>query len=174
MLRKGKQLSNNAVDQTSTSYEKKRLLALARLKIDETKREERLDRITRVAASLFDVPIAMINLVTTDRIRFKSCVGLNQGESIARGQSFCSLAADQDEPLQVQNALLNEQFKDNPLVLGDLQIRSYTGKSLHSRDGFRVGTLCLLDKRPRKYSTRQLHLLDDLSKWAESELNAGA
>lgn len=88
-------------------YEAKRLKALKNLDIDETTREERLDRVTRAAAALFEVPIAMINLVTADRIRFKSCVGLTQGESIERGHSFCSMAADQDAPLMIQNATLN-------------------------------------------------------------------
>ncbi len=152
-------------------YEKKRLEALRALSLSETDSEERLNRITRVAATLFDVPIAMINLVTSDRIRFKSCVGLTQGDSVDRGQSFCSMAADQDAPLMIQNALLDEQFKNSPLVLGELQIRSYTGKSLHTNNGYRIGTLCLFDTKPRKYSAKQLGLLEDLSKWAESEIN---
>ncbi len=83
------------------------------------------------------------------------------------------MAADQDSPLMVQNATLNEEFKNNPLVIGDLHIRSYTGKSLHSVDGFRIGTLCLLDNKPREYSSEQLGLLEDLAKWAEVEINSG-
>lgn len=152
-------------------HEAKRLAALSGLELDQTASEERLNRITRVAAALFDVPIAMINLITSDQVLFKSCVGLTQGGTLDRSGSFCALAADQNEPLMVPDATINDELKNNPLVIGELKIRSYIGKSLHTADGFRIATLCLLDKKPRKYSLKQLRLLEDLAKWAEIELN---
>lgn len=146
--------------------------SLGLLLLDNCGPEERLDQITRDAAMLFKVPIAMINLVTSDQIMFKSCVGLLQGDHLNRSGSFCSYASRQEKPLSVPDATLDELFKDYALVTGPLNIRSYVGKSLHAPDGTRIGTLCLLDTKPRTYSAKQLKILTDLAELADQQLHA--
>jgi GAF domain-containing protein len=129
-----------------------------------------LDKITSNASKFFSVPYAMINLVTSDRIIFKSCTGLNAGDSLDRNGSFCSTASEQDNPLVITDATQDVRFKTNPLVVGVLKIRSYAGQSLHAPDGTRIGTLCLLDTRPRKYTIEQLSILSDQAKLASVKL----
>jgi GAF domain-containing protein len=146
--------------------------SLGLLLLDNCGPEERLDQITQDAAALFNVPIAMINLVTSDHIMFKSCVGLLQGGHLNRSGSFCSHASRQEKPLSVPNATLDEMFKNNALVTGPLNIRSYVGKSLHAPDGTRIGTLCLLDTKPRTYSAKQLKILTNLAELADQQLHA--
>lgn len=120
---------------------------------------EILDKITEEASILFKVPIAMINLVTDDSVIFKSCTGLSQGGRLDRFGSFCSLASSQQEPLLVSNATTDARFSKNDLVRGQLQIRSYMGKSLRGPNGQTLGTLCLLDTKPRRYSKLQMEAL---------------
>lgn len=133
---------------------------------------QRLDKITSEASEFFNVPYAMINLVTSDKVIFKSCTGLTVGDSLDRNGSFCSAASEQDNPLVITDATRDPYFKTNPLVLGSLNIRSYAGKSLHSPDGKKIGTLCLLDTRPRKYTKKQLRSLVDRAELASMALNS--
>jgi GAF domain-containing protein len=132
---------------------------------------ESLDNITKEAAVLFDVPIVMINLLTSKDVVFKSCVGLTQGDTLDKEGSFCSKAMSHEKALVVSDATLDEEFKDFSLVVGPLGIRSYMGKSLHAPDGTRIGTLCLLDTKPRQYSQVERRALVELAKSAEEQLN---
>lgn len=141
--------------------------------IDESfKHIQKLDEITSDASEFFDVPYAMINLVTADRVIFKSCTGLTVGDSLESNGAFCSAACKQDHPLVISDASKDAYFKTNPLVTGSLNIRSYAGQSLHAADGTRIGTLCLLDTKPREYSPEQLRSLADRAKLASASLNS--
>ncbi|MDO9371182.1 MAG: PAS domain S-box protein [Gammaproteobacteria bacterium] len=150
--------------------EEQRLAALRGLHILDTPPEERFNRITRTAQHLFDVPIVLISLVDANRQWFKSCLGLPVSET-PRSISFCGHAILQDAPLVIPDALLDERFADNPLVTGEPRIRFYAGYPLRHSGGSRLGTLCLIDRRPRVLSERDLAALHDLGSWAESELN---
>lgn len=132
----------------------------------------KLDKITTDASVYFDVPYAMINLVTSDRVIFKSCTGLIVGDSLDSNGAFCSAACEQDHPLVISDATQDDYFKNNPLVTGSLSIRSYAGQSLHASDGTRIGTLCLLDTKPRKYTPEQLRSLTERAKLASASLNS--
>jgi len=114
----------------------------------------------------------MINLVTSDRVIFKSCTGLVVGDSLDSNGSFCSAASEQENPLVIADATKDSCFKSNPLVVGSLNIRSYAGKSLHAPDGTKIGTLCLLDTKPRKYTPKQLQSLTDRAELASMALNS--
>ena len=149
--------------------EEQRRRALYRLALLDTPAEERFDRITRTAARLFDVPIALVSLVDTNRQWFKSCLGLAARET-PRGISFCGHAILRDEVLQIPDASLDPRFADNPLVTGEPFVRFYAGQPLKSPDGHRVGTLCLIDRRPRHLGEVDLRSLVDLAAWAEDEL----
>lgn len=133
--------------------------------------EDRFDRITRTAARLFDVPIALISLVDTDRQWFKSRYGLEVA-STTREVSFCGHAIASDAIFVVADALEDDRFRDNPLVTGSPHIRFYAGHPLHARSGHRVGTLCLIDHRPRVFDHADHQSLADLAWWAGREIRA--
>jgi GAF domain-containing protein len=133
--------------------------------------EEVLDNITREARILFKVPIAMINVATSNEIIIKSCVGGIQGDRLDRSGAFCGQAVSQDEAFIVPNTQLNRRYQTSPLVVGPKQIKSYMGKSLHAPDGSRVGTLCLLDIRIHRYTKLEQRIFLDLSKRAEEQLS---
>ncbi len=150
--------------------EQQRLNTLASLKVLDTPPEERFDRITRLARRLFDVPIALVSLVDENRQWFKSCYGLDAQES-GRDVSFCGHAILGDEPFIVEDASRDSRFSDNPLVLGEPNIRFYTGVPLVHEDGMKLGTLCIIDSRPRQLDPDALRDLVDLAKMAEMELS---
>jgi diguanylate cyclase (GGDEF)-like protein len=150
--------------------ETQRLRALSTLCVLDTLPEERFDRITRLAARAFDVPIALVSLVDRDRQWFKSRQGLQACET-SRDVSFCGHAILNEGPLVVADALQDPRFFDNPLVLGDPHIRFYAGQPIHGPDGSRVGTLCLIDGEPREFSAEDAALLADLSAMVERELS---
>ena len=151
--------------------ESERLAALHALEILDTAAEERFDRITRVTQRVFDAPIALISLVDAARQWFKSRQGVTVGET-PRDVSFCGHAILDDGPLVVSDARQDPRFAENPLVTGDLQVRFYAGYPLRSAHGHKLGTLCVMDRRPRQMSDDDLQLLRDLASWAEDELSA--
>jgi ribonuclease BN (tRNA processing enzyme) len=149
--------------------EDRRLAATRALGLVDTPPEERFDRITRIAAALFDVPIALIALMERDREWFKSSWGLDLCE-VPRDESFCGHSLYSREPLVVADARLDERFANNPHVTGPPGVRFYAGHPLILRDGSCVGTLCVLDTRPRHLDNHDLTLLRDLAGLARREL----
>jgi signal transduction histidine kinase len=148
-----------------------RLAALRSLFILDTPPEERFDRLTRLAKRLFNVPIALISLVDANRQWFKSRQGLSVSET-PRHISFCGHAILQDEPLVIEDALLDPRFADNPLVTGKPHVRFYAGQPLLGPGNHKLGTLCIIDRQPRQMSPADLAALRDLAALAQEELNA--
>lgn len=148
-----------------------RLVALRALGVLDTPPEERFDRITRLAQQMFQVPIALVSLVDSNRQWFKSCIGLDVSET-PRGVSFCSHAILQNDTLVIPDAKDDPRFADNPLVTGDPFIRFYAGRPLKSTDGHNLGTLCIIDRKPRQLTPGDLLSLKDLAALAENELNS--
>lgn len=146
-----------------------RLQALRELLILDTPPEERFDRIVEFAASEFDVPIALISLIDEQRQWFKARVGLTACET-SREISFCGHAIVQSELFEVLDAALDPRFADNPLVLGDPFIRFYIGAPLTLPGGATVGTLCLIDTRPREFDAMDRAILGTLRDLAVAEL----
>ncbi len=149
--------------------ESARLQALHRLNLLDTADEERFDRITRQAQYEFQVPIALVSLVDKERQWFKSRRGLDATET-PRNVSFCGHAIHGDGPLVVEDALEDLRFADNPLVVNDPKIRFYAGCPIRSPDGYRVGTLCLIDSVPRRFDNDQRRELSLLAQQVELEL----
>lgn len=149
--------------------EPERLAALCSLDVLDTPAEARFDRITRVAQRLFHVPIALVSLVDAGRQWFKSRQGLAATET-PRDISFCAHAILADDIFHVPNALEDPRFADNPLVTRAPHIRFYAGAPLHAPGGERVGTLCIIDGRPRELSATDLAMLRDLADITEAEL----
>ena len=151
--------------------ERLRLDALRRISILDSSAEERFDRITRMARSMFDVPISLVSLVDENRQWFKSCCGLPVQET-PRDVSFCGHAILGDGLFVVEDTRQDLRFADNPLVSGEPHIRFYAGCPLQIGEGYKLGTLCIIDRKPRLLDSRQQGLLTDLAGMVERELAA--
>jgi signal transduction histidine kinase len=149
-----------------------RLERLHGLGLLDTPAEERFDRVARLAARMLDAPMALVSLVDADRQFFKACVGLDLRET-PRSMSFCAHALYLPEALVVEDATVDPRFADNSLVTGPPNIRFYAGHPVRAADGQPLGTLCVLDTRPRRPDEKQLEMLRDLAELAELEINAG-
>jgi adenylate cyclase len=150
--------------------ETERLAVLYRLEILDTPTEERFDRITRIAAQLFDVPISYVALLDENRQWFKSSCGLNVSET-PRDVSFCSYTINENQPLVILDAREDERFRDLPIVTGDPHIRFYAGCPLAVPQQLNVGTLCIADDKPREFDDSQITLLQTLAVLAQDQLN---
>ncbi|CDG80833.1 diguanylate cyclase [Janthinobacterium agaricidamnosum] len=151
--------------------ELKRLAALHALHFLDAASQPELDRITRLAARLFDVPIALVSLIDKERQWFLSRVGLGTSET-ARNISFCGHAILDDGPMVVEDALLDARFAGNPLVTGEPYLRFYAGQPIRSRQGHALGTLCLIDRQPRGMSAQDLLALRDFAVMVEQYFQA--
>ena len=145
------------------SNEVSRLAALKKFEILDTFSEKEFDDITLLASQVCGTPIALISLIDENRQWFKSKVGLSKAET-SREVSFCAHAINNNELFEVQNALEDERFADNPLVTGELDVRFYAGIPLTTSDGLNLGTLCVLDHVPRKLDENQLQGMESLSR----------
>ncbi|MBV1775100.1 diguanylate cyclase [Burkholderiaceae bacterium DAT-1] len=151
---------------TLPDNEADRLASLQRMQLLASPDEPCFDRITRIAQKLFKTPIVLISLVDTDQQWFKSCIGLTC-RSTSRDISFCGHAILSDSLLVVPDALQDARFRDNPLVLGAPFIRFYAGCPLKNHEGYRIGTLCIIDDQPRQLTPDEYQSLQDLGAWVE-------
>lgn len=149
-----------------------RIDALHSLRILDTPREERFDRLTRLAKRLFDVPMAVVTMIDVNRQWFKSCIGLGDATETSRDISFCSHAILNDDITVVPDARLDARFAGNPQVTGEPYIRFYAGCPIRSESGFVLGTLCLVDTSLREFDEDDRALLKDLAVMVEQELAA--
>jgi phosphoribosyl 1,2-cyclic phosphodiesterase len=149
--------------------EEERLAAVHRLELLDTEMEERFDRHTRIAAAALNAPIALVTLIDRDRQWYKSHFGFEFSET-SRDVGFCSHAILGSEPLIVPDALQDDRFAENPVVVGDPHVRFYAGIPLHAADGARVGAFCVVDSKPRTLSAAQLRMLQDIARLVEEEL----
>lgn len=140
-----------------------RLDELCRYQILDTEPDADFDDLTRAAAAACETPIALVSFVDAQRQWFKSRVGLAAQET-PRGLAFCAHAILQDQPLVVRDALDDPRFANNPLVREEPRIRFYAGMPLITEKGFRLGTLCVIDRRPRNLTETQLQTLRSLAR----------
>lgn len=148
---------------TNPPVEAARIDALRRYDILDTPAEAEFDDIAFLASTLCNTPIGLISLIDTDRQWFKSKFGLDAPET-ARSISFCGHSIQADEIFEVTDALEDGRFADNPLVKNDPSIRFYAGAPLITSDGYRLGTLCVIDRTPRQLSASQRLSLEALSR----------
>lgn len=147
------------------SNESSRLAALLRFELLDTPAEAMFDNITALAAQICETPIALISLVDAERQWFKSRQGLDARET-PRELAFCAHAINGETLFEVENALLDPRFRDNPLVTGAPDIRFYAGMPLADSEGRNLGTLCVIDRQPRQLSVQQKGALKLLAQQA--------
>lgn len=148
-----------------------RLAELRSLNVLDTIAEERFDRLTRMARRLFGVDVALVSLVDESRQWFKSCAGMELSET-PRDISFCGHAILGDGAFVIPDALQDERFCDNPLVAGPPHVRFYAGCPLRGPGGRKLGTLCIIDSKPRAFSDEDVEMLVDLALMVEREFSA--
>jgi GAF domain-containing protein len=152
------------------SKDEKRLETLVNYNILDTPVDGSFDRITKLAALLFKVPIAIISLVDSDRIWFKSQVGLSVNQ-IDRNPGLCASAILSDNTYIIENAITDPRALANPLVAGDFGLRFYAGAPLQTKDCYNLGTLCILDKTPRTFTAEEKEILEQLAQIVMDEMD---
>ncbi len=148
-----------------------RLEMLRQYEILDTEPEETFNDLTRLAAYICGTPIALITLIDMDRQWFKARTGMSQQET-SRDISFCSHAILQTGPMVVRDAMDDERFARNPMVLSDPYIRFYAGSPLVTPEGFVLGTLCVIDRVPRDLTQEQVAALRALGNQVITQLEA--
>lgn len=139
-----------------------RMEAVRRYDVLDTPPDGAFDRITALAARIFNVPIAIVSIVDHDRIWFKSHHGLPV-QQIDREPGLCASAILHSDPYILEDASKDVRSLTNPLVAGDFGLRFYAGVPLHTHDGYNLGTLCVIDKEVRPVTERQIDDLRDLA-----------
>ncbi len=151
--------------------ERRRLATLRALDLLDTEAEERFDRVTRLAKRMFGVEIALVSLVDEDRQWFKSKQGLCATQT-PRNISFCGHAILGTDVLVIEDAASDVRFHDNPLVVEEPSIRFYAGAPLRAPNGSMLGTLCIIDPAPKRFTEDDARDLADLAGMVEREIAA--
>ena len=149
--------------------EDQRIDAVRRYDVLDTPPDGAFDRITWLAARHFNVPVSIVSIVDTDRIWFKSHHGI-EVDQIGRDPGLCASAILGAQPWVVENAAVDPRTLANPLVAGAMGLRFYAGAPLTTHDGFRLGTLCVIDQQPRQFSDEDATVLSDLADVVMDEL----
>lgn len=139
-----------------------RVSALKRYEILDTPLDGSFDRITALAAKMFNMPIALVSLVDEDRIWFKSHYGLDT-DQINRDPGLCASAILGKDIYLIENAVEDPRCLANPLVAGEFGLRFYAAAPLRTSDGYNLGTFCIIDKAKRHINKDQLEMLHDLA-----------
>jgi PAS domain S-box-containing protein len=151
------------------SDETERLKALSAYNILDTLPQEEFDRLTQLASIICGVPIALISLIDENRQWFKSKIGLDVPET-PRNISFCQYAIMEEQLFEVEDATQDDRFVNNPLVTSDPNIRFYAGYPLIDPHGYALGTLCVIDRKPRTLNKEQQQALNLLAKEVVSQI----
>ena len=149
---------------TRPHNEAERLAALRRYEILDTPQEAAFDDLVMIASAVCGMPMSSVSLIDLDRQWFKARIGLADAET-SRDISFCAHAIlNPDEVMVVPDAMEDPRFRDNPLVLSNPAIRFYAGAPLLGAEGLPMGTLCVMDRQPRKLEAHQIDALNALSR----------
>jgi GAF domain-containing protein len=154
---------------TKPKNEERRVAALEKYAILDTDPELAFDDLTLLASFVCKTPIALISLIDGDRQWFKSRIGLDVAET-SREVALCSTAILQPDVFVIPDALADERFRNNPLVAAEPHIRFYAGAPLVTEDGYALGTLCVIDQKPRDMAPDEKDALRALSRLVLAQL----
>lgn len=140
-----------------------RIKELKKYDILDTPSEVEFDEITSLTAKIFNVPVAIITLVDTDRIWFKSAFGID-AEEIPRDPGLCSSAIMSEDIYVVEDARIDSRTLANPLVAGAMGLQFYAAAPLRSQGGYNLGNICIIDKTPRTLTGKEISMLLQLSR----------
>ena len=146
-----------------------RLRELERRAVLDTAGDEHFDRIVQLASEVLGMPVALISLVDRDRQWLLSKLGIATKET-PREMAFCAHAIADEGVLVVPDALLDDRFRTNPLVVDEPHVRFYAGAPLRTAEGHNLGTLCVIDREPHQLSEHQLEMLQLLADLVMREL----
>lgn len=155
--------------QAQERIEQQRLAELRRLKVLDTKAESIFDELTTLAAKIFDVPIALIVLVDSGRAWFKSNFGLEASEC-PREITICHHTIKQSKVFVVSNAIEDERFSCSPLITDAPKVRFYAAAPILTSDGYALGVVCIVDRKPRQFTESQLGVLESLARLALQQM----
>ncbi|GAA4314003.1 GAF domain-containing protein [Nibribacter koreensis] len=119
--------------------------------------------IASMAARMFNVPIALVNLVDSNSVHTLASAGIELAEPVPRGTSLCSLAVLREDVTVFENALQEPCLLANPMVTGEFGLRFYAAAPLTTSDGFNIGALCLVDQEPRVFTEAEQRILENLA-----------
>jgi len=144
--------------------DQERIAALKRYKILDTPSEESFDNIAKLGTEIFDVPISLVSLVDEENVFFKANAGMGTATKSSRGVSLCALGILEADITVFEDALETPCLLANPLVAGDFGLKFYAGAPLVTHDGFKIGTICIVDKKPRSFTKKDELVLKRLAK----------
>jgi GAF domain-containing protein len=151
--------------------EQARLEAVRRYRLVDQPIEDAYDRIAFVAGAIFDTPIATVSLVEQDRVWLAACQGLPPGlREVGKHPGLCASVIRQDDVYVINNAAVDPRTLEHPLVRGELGLRFYAAAPIRTHDGYRLGTVNVIDNRPREATPRQLQALEHLAAMVSDEL----
>ena len=145
-----------------------RLCSLQNLKVLDTLPGKRFDRITSLVARVFDVPVALVNLID-DSVQWLKLQDETQTSGMEIAPDFCAKTILADQPFVVEDVQKDPRFAGRALISGAIEVKSYAGFPIHSPDGARVGTLCIMDGRPREFSEEQIENLKSFANMVDRE-----
>ncbi len=173
-------LASRAVEQRGSApaavHDPRRLQAVRRSGLLDSPPETRFDRLTRVAASALDAPVALLTIIDEERQFLKSCAGVGEPWASSRelplSHSYCQHALGSADPLVVTDAREHPLLHSNPSI-SDLDAIAYVGIPLHTPDGHSLGALCVIDHRPREWRSDEIALLHDIADAVKDEIERG-
>ena len=149
--------------------EEERIKTLLSYKILDTPPEGYFNNLAHIIAKTFETPIALISLVDKEQVYFKANVGMEGTNQVSRGVSLCSLAILEPQPTIFEDTLKEPCLLANPLVAGEFGLRFYAGAPIITPEGLNIGTVCVVDKKPREFNTMDEDLL---ARFASSVMEA--
>ena len=153
-----------------SSEEQARLEAVRRYRLIDQPVEDAYDRIAFVAGAIFDTPIATVSLVEQDRVWLAACQGLTGVREVGKEPGLFASVIAQDDVYVINNAAIDPRTLEHPLVRGELGLRFYAAAPIRTHDGYRLGTVNVIDNKPREATGRQLQALEHLASMVSDEL----
>ncbi|GAA2543386.1 hypothetical protein GCM10010435_09320 [Winogradskya consettensis] len=150
--------------------ERRRLDAVRRYRLVDQPGEDAYDRIAFVAGAIFDTPISTVSLVEQDRVWLAACQGLDGIRQVGKEPGLCASVIAQDDVYVINNAAVDPRTLEHPLVRGELGLRFYAAAPIRTHDGYRLGTVNVIDNKPREATKRQLTALEHLASMVSDEL----